>query len=90
MHDDLASRIKVQEITTERVLRTLHGDLDNPLAAPGLIASHRRVEFEQNRTNEILEEVRNDLKDVRGDLRKINWMFIALIVAAVGNAIFKG
>lgn len=61
----------------------LRGDPKNLNDSPGVIAEQRRMGQEQARTNEILTEL-------RGDLRRINWMILAGFITALLSTVWKG
>jgi galactokinase/mevalonate kinase-like predicted kinase len=62
--------------------RTLFGDPSNYRDAPGVIADQMKMSREQERTNEILTELRDAVM-------RINWMIIAGFITAIGSVIYK-
>lgn len=83
MSDELSGRLDVLE-------NVVLGDPKNLKSNPGVVAELSRTSFELSRTNEMLADVKADISKIRGDLGRVNWMFIGLIATAIGNLILKG
>lgn len=90
MYDELKPRLDRMEIRIDRTDRLLRGDLENPNDSPGIIAEQRRLAANQDRTNEKIEELSADIKDVRSDLKKIGFLIVSLFIGAIGTIVFKG
>jgi len=63
--------------------RAIFGNPDDLKDAPGIIADISRISFQQERTNEILMEVRDSLS-------RINWLLISAFVVALIAVVFRG
>lgn len=70
------------EKTVSRLDKAVFGDRDNPNETPGLLADQRSMRAEQARTNEILTELRKDVK-------KVQWVILLAVLSAVVNVVLK-
>jgi hypothetical protein len=61
--------------------RAIFGDRNDPMDHPGLFNTVQNLALRQDITNKILMEV-------RGDLRRINWMILAGFITAVCSLVY--
>lgn len=75
----------MQELQNDvnRLNDAVFGSRDNPTEQPGLIAEHRSMRMVQERTNEILTELKNAVLWING-------LIVLGFITALAGLVFKG
>lgn len=66
-----------------RLMKATFGDPDNPRDVPGIIHDLRHLDSRQKRTNEILDEMKTDVK-------KVVWLILIAVIGAALKLVIGG